>query len=271
VNNTLGIDISNSTNNFVLENNITANHMGIYLYYSSYNKIVGNRIAKNELGIILDLSSSNSIYHNNFIDNSEVITSDSINVWDDGYPSGGNYWSDYSSTDLFSGLYQNETGSDGIGDTAYTTESVSRDKYPLIGMFSDFSATSEYYVEILCNSSISDFQFNGTAISFNVAGENGTLGFCRIRIPTALLNGTYKVFVKGTEILYTLLPFSTSAHSYLYFTYSHSIKRVTVIPEFPSILILPLFMLATLLTVIVYRRRHASYLKQKNSEISLIS
>ena len=34
----------------------------------------------------------------------------------------------------------------------------------------------------------------------------------------------------------------------------------TVIPEFPSFLILPLFMVATLLAVIVYRRKHSSKL-----------
>lgn len=40
----------------------------------------------------------------------------SINVWDNDYPSGGNYWSDYKGFDYFSGPYLNETGSDGIGD-----------------------------------------------------------------------------------------------------------------------------------------------------------
>jgi hypothetical protein len=35
-----------------------------------------------------------------------------------------------------------------------------------------------------------------------------------------------------------------------------------IIPEFPSFLTLPLFMIATLLTVIVCRRRHASSLSR---------
>jgi PKD repeat protein len=51
-----------------------------------------------------------------------------MNVWDDGYPSGGNYWNDYAGTDLYSGPYQNETGSDGIGDTWYPVG----DHYPLM-------------------------------------------------------------------------------------------------------------------------------------------
>jgi len=55
----------------------------------------------------------------------------SVNVWDHGYPSGGNYWSDYSGTDLHRGAYQNETGSDGIGDIQYVIDENNTDHYPL--------------------------------------------------------------------------------------------------------------------------------------------
>ena len=51
-----------------------------------------------------------------------------------GYPAGGNYWSDYNGTDVFSGRYQNETGSDGIGDAQYTVDGNNADKYPLISI-----------------------------------------------------------------------------------------------------------------------------------------
>jgi len=54
------------------------------------------------------------------------------NVWDDGYPSGGNYWSDYNGTDMLSGPYQNESGSDGIGDAAYAIDTNNIDRYPLM-------------------------------------------------------------------------------------------------------------------------------------------
>jgi len=124
-----------------------------------------------------------------------------------------------------------------------------------MGMFSDFQATSENHVQTISNSTVSDFQFNGTATSFNVSGENGTIGFCRIFIPTALMNTTYKVFVNGTEVSYTLLPFSNSTHSYLYITYNHSTQEVIIIPEFLSLIILPLFMTATLLGAVAHRRK----------------
>jgi hypothetical protein len=64
------------------------------------------------------------IYHNNFIDNTlQVYSFESLNVWDDGYPSGGNYWSDYTGTD---------GNGDGIGDTPYTIDVNNIDHYPLV-------------------------------------------------------------------------------------------------------------------------------------------
>jgi len=59
-------------------------------------------------------------------------TSGYANIWDDGYPSGGNYWSDYTGADLCNGPYQNETGSDGIGDSPYIIDENNTDSYPLM-------------------------------------------------------------------------------------------------------------------------------------------
>jgi len=254
-----GILLYDSSSNCVVGNNITENaRFGIQFSQSSGNSIVGNNIIGNNVsGIYLD-SPNNLIYHNNFIDNTAQVSMAmaGANVWDDGYPSGGNYWSDYNGTDLHSDTYQNQTGSDGIGDTGYVIDENNTDNYPLMGVFSDFKATSEHHVQTICNSTISDFQFNGTAISFNLSGENGTAGSCRICIPTALMNATYKVFVNATEVSCNLLPCSNSTHSYLYFNYTHSTQEVIIIPEFPSFLILPIFFIATLLAVIVYRRKH---------------
>jgi parallel beta-helix repeat protein len=254
-----GIGLFASHNN-IYDNNITDNDRGIGLYSSHNNFVVGNNFANNVYGIRLGDSSDNIFYHNNFINNEVQVydegSSKSINVWDNGYPSGGNFWSVYTGVDMKSGFYQNETGSDGIGDMPHIINANNTDNYPLMGLFSDLKATSEYHVTTICNSTISDFQFNGTAIIFNVTGVDGTTGFCRICIPTALMNETYRVFVDGTEVQHTLLPCSNSTHSYLYFNYTHSTQEVIIIPEFPSFLILPLFMIATLLAVIVYKRKH---------------
>jgi hypothetical protein len=61
----------------------------------------------------------------------QVSTFNSTNFWDDAYPSGGNWWSNYNGTDVYSGSHQNITGSDGIGDTPYIIDSSNQDRYPL--------------------------------------------------------------------------------------------------------------------------------------------
>jgi parallel beta-helix repeat protein len=111
-----GINLqSSSSNNSISRNNITNNRYGIYLYF---------------------LSSYNSIFHNNFINNGQQVYSlDSVNVWDDGHPSGGNYWSDCIGVDVKSGPDQDLPGSDGIGDTPYVIDVNNRDRYPLMNPY----------------------------------------------------------------------------------------------------------------------------------------
>jgi len=216
---------------------------------------VENNLANNKLlGIELASSPGNAIYYNNFINNSKHVVSDKQpNTWDYGFPSGGNYWSESIGVDMFTGLDQNETGSDGIQDIMHFIDENNRDNYPLAGMFHDFNADSGYCVRTISNSSVSAFQFNGTAITFNICGENGTIGFCRVCIPTTLMNGTYRVFVNGIELSHIFLTFSNSTCSYLYFNYDHSTKEVVIIPEFPLPIIFLSFMISTLLTIVVVR------------------
>jgi len=109
------------------------NHCGIVLKDSNDNFVIKNRIEFNGWGVILHRSNDNIFFHDNFIFNTGQISRfESINIWDDGYPSGGNYWSNYNGTDLYSGPYQNETCSDGIGDTPYTIDENNTDNYPLM-------------------------------------------------------------------------------------------------------------------------------------------
>ncbi len=136
-----GIALDSCSNNILSGNYVAlSNYLGIWLNFSSDNTVSGNNIANNGYGIYLDSSSNNTIYHNNFMNNtSQVYSSNSTNVWDDGYPSGGNYWSDYNGTDVHGGPYQNETGSDGIGDTPYVIDVNNRDNYPLMQPYSAHS------------------------------------------------------------------------------------------------------------------------------------
>jgi len=123
-----------SSYNVISENTVSTNGNGIYIegYNSLNNTLIGNLITANNYGLLIQSSSNNKIYHNNFVNNTNQAYANSMNVWDDGYPSGGNYWSDYAGVDLFSGPFQNETDSDGIGDTPYVIDENNVDRYPLM-------------------------------------------------------------------------------------------------------------------------------------------
>ena len=133
-NHAYGVDILSSSNNTIYGNNLTNNGIGIRLEFSNSNSIYGNNITANKwYGVDILSSSNNIIYHNNFANNTnQVYAEDYVNVWTYSYLSGGNYWSDYNGIDLYSGPYQNETGSDGLGDTPYVINAKNTDNYPLI-------------------------------------------------------------------------------------------------------------------------------------------
>ena len=130
-----GLFIGRSSCNNVLANNIAYDNqfgIGIWSAFPSNNTIYENIVRNNTIGISLQDAGQNRLYHNNFIDNQQqVSTLNSTNTWDDSYPSGGNYWSDYHGLDLYCNPFQNETGSDGIGDTPYVIDANNTDRYPL--------------------------------------------------------------------------------------------------------------------------------------------
>jgi hypothetical protein len=108
-----GLEIWNSTLCTISRNNLTAVMYPIYLKNSSDNKFYHN-----------------NIYRYPYYENSN-------NVWNNGYPSGGNYWNGYPYPDAKSGPNQNLPGSDGIGDTPVAEEIFSAggtnvDRYPLM-------------------------------------------------------------------------------------------------------------------------------------------
>jgi parallel beta-helix repeat protein len=131
-NNRGAIELIHSSSNRIYANNITTNiNAGISLEWSQNNSVLGNNLTENQYGIIIFQCSNNVIYHNNLINNTQQILTDSVNIWDDGYPSGGNYWSNYIGIDEKCGPYQNYQGSDGIGDTPHIIDMSNQDKYPL--------------------------------------------------------------------------------------------------------------------------------------------
>jgi parallel beta-helix repeat protein len=140
-----GIYAETSTSILIRNNNITDNHCwGIRLINTNQCEITYNLIKDNgqpyaephSYGISLETSFNNHIYFNNLINNGDgnLYNSGSSysNILDDGYPNGGNYWSDYTGSDTNHGPSQNLAGSDEIGDTPLIIDSSNIDHYPLM-------------------------------------------------------------------------------------------------------------------------------------------
>lgn len=252
--------------------NLSNATIGVELSGTNGTTVSGNNFTNNAYGVGLFSSFNNTFYHNNFVNNSLQVSHDyGANVWDDGYPSGGNYWSDYTGTDLNSGTYQNVTGSDGIGDTAYTIDFTDIDNYPLMAPFAMSSFVvnlagnaTPINVEVVSNSTVSNVQVDETAriLSFNVSGETGTSGFSRITVPNIIVesfwNGTYTLLLNGEP-----WPFTSSSdaqNTYIYINYTHSEHQVIILPEFPSNLFIAALMMSTILYVMISKRRKKSAL-----------
>lgn len=151
-----------SSENYIARNNIShSTKYGIFLYCGHNNTIVhnviynstecglcvgnwttNNTIAHNDfignrnIAIGFDIwwseTRDNHIHHNNIMGNGIQAIDNGSNEWDDGYPSGGNYWSDYSGEDNFHGPEQDIPGADGIGDSPYVIDNDTADRYPFM-------------------------------------------------------------------------------------------------------------------------------------------
>jgi len=140
-----GISIygSNSTvTNNLIESNLKC---GIRIGEGENNLVKKNKIRSNVVGLKCDeCTENNAIHQNSFVCNDFQALDYGSNKWDDGYPylpkegkGGGNYWSDFNATDLYSGVNQDECGSccsplpDGVCDTPYVVKPKNQDNYPL--------------------------------------------------------------------------------------------------------------------------------------------
>jgi parallel beta-helix repeat protein len=143
-NNNIGIGIASSYS-LVFGNMLSDNsNSGLY-FAGSNNTISANSISGSKWGIYYTphfaAPNGNKYYHNNFLDNKGNVGGSSpynIQLWDDGYPSGGNYWSDYKTA------YPNaaELDTTGIGNEPYVIDENNKDNYPLLEPFDTPNANS---------------------------------------------------------------------------------------------------------------------------------
>lgn len=135
-----GIGIQNSVSSKVSENSVsTVNQYAVWLASSTNATLWENNITNNTIGVWFSSSSDNLFYRNNFVNNtSQVQAGDTMSDWNNTYPTGGNYWSDYNGKDSNNGQFQNQTGSDGIGDTPYVIDQKNQDHYPLMHIVPEY-------------------------------------------------------------------------------------------------------------------------------------
>jgi parallel beta-helix repeat protein len=119
-------------------NNIQSNaESGVFLA-GSQNIISANNISNNKYGVFVTLQLTaplgDRIYHNNLVNNiynAHDNSSALVEYWDNGFQSGGNYWSDY----LLKYPGASQVDSSGIGNTPYTINSNNTDNHPLMSPF----------------------------------------------------------------------------------------------------------------------------------------
>lgn len=255
------ISVYSSSSIEIINNDISSSpDLGILLYGSDSNKVINNVVKANRYGIglvsgsnfnlitdnsILDQSyagvypylgcGANSFYHNNFINNRYQVRNPAgdVNLWDNGYPSGGNYWSNYLGVDLYSGPNQDEAGPDGIGDTPYTVVANNIDHYPLKNSWTPVKtsinvAGSEYGVTIVSNSLIDRITATKSTLHFEASGLAGQ---AYIKTIFPMVNKTtIRIFVDGSKLSPPPFPviWSNGTHYFIYFEFSLSTHSITI-------------------------------------------
>ena len=98
-----------------------------------------NTFSANGVAISFENVDNTSVFNNDFIGNEQHVlvndyysSSPSKITWNERYPTGGNYWSNYTVVDLFGGPDQDIPGADGIGDQPYYIDPKNNDRYPLM-------------------------------------------------------------------------------------------------------------------------------------------
>jgi len=263
-----GIGLFKSPGSLLDRNEANFNSYNLHIVYTNNSYVTRNNasgLAADKPGsysIAVYYSHKNLIYRNAFATNLLYVESKNgsrfppKNRWDDGGE--GNYWLYYGGWDR---------NYDGIGDTAYPVGEENVDSFPLMGRFRDFVVLFEgrlYGISVVSNSTISRFEFSPDTgnVSLTAIGRNGTLGFCRIAVPNALVQGLQNEslgFVFGDLQPILMANWTDVRNHYWYFYYVHSASPVSegsdLWPIVLAIGVSAALVSAGLVLFVVFRRR----------------
>ncbi len=258
--NNIGINLFQSSNNTISGNRVEGNGDGFDLDYASNNKIAENLVSNNDRGFFLCYSKDNVIYHNvisnNSIQQDVYELYETPNAWDDGYPSGGNYWSDFACN-----------GNPSNGSRWYVLASSNVDRYP----FQDPYRWDKTPPSIGTPYIVAD---NGICV--NVTDETGISSVVLSYSIDGGLSWTNETMLKGSDLSYTYcwwigsvsagikIDYKITAHDNASnFAIQDNVVNLYTVPEFPISTVLIVFMAAILITVIAIRSSARSHTPPK--------
>lgn len=254
-------------NIIIKENEIMGKYNGMYFKNMSECKITQNTISYSEKGMFLFNVSYSYIYHNNFYENEYPAEANGYtemwveyydwldrtwpitNTWDDGYPSGGNYWSQFDKKDI---------DDDGIIDSPYyiptnMEKDDNMDRFPLAEPFKPWDPVdypkqiksvkptpNSYNVSLdedikivfkgsLDTSDIPSIELIGNNKSSNIVFQ----GFSSTNIENDTVVWTHDNWVKGEKITYRISSYSfinkssNNSYEFSFTTYEEQPPNIT--------------------------------------------
>jgi len=175
-----GISIWGSSYTFTVCDNIvngTQTYGGVFIENSWDMEVSNNLISNNSISVG-SLGGGVTLYtgchdilvcNNSFVDNTPHQAHDSnvmTDLWNETYPLGGNYWSDYAGDDLMQGPGQDVPGSDGYGDTPFQVDVDTLSYYPLMAPVpATIRPVADFTVDPLVGDNVTAVAFDGSSSS----------------------------------------------------------------------------------------------------------